>query len=291
MSFVERTPEKSGSDPNLYARNDTITPHLNISRNKRRRSPMEDQLNEFREEIRQMFRELKADQKNTFTGMEKALNDIQKTNRDIEKSIEFISKQYEEMRERTETLEQKCKLNLNHISILEERIEDMQRNSRMTSLEIRHLPAQPDETKNSLSLQLLNVAKLLKFDMATSDVREVFRIPGKMETNKPIIVELSTTMLKQKFIKAVKSFNQEYRSSKLNASHFGMTGNTTPVYVTEHLTSKANRLYFMARDLARTGSYKFCWSANGKIFIRKAEGTQTILIKSEDQIMSLRSTK
>ncbi|KAG7309289.1 hypothetical protein JYU34_005230 [Plutella xylostella] len=90
-------------------------------------------------------------------------------------------------------------------------------------------------------------------------------------------------------LKGIKSFNIKNSKNKLNASHLGLKDNSTPVFTAEYLTPKANRLYFLARDLVRTDLYQFCWTSQGRIFVRKSEGTPAILIKNEEQVTQLRN--
>lgn len=297
MSQIQLSPEKSSSDTNLLENKNLTPPQYVFERqNKRRRGAEDDTtylsatLEVFKNEIRQMFQDLIAEHSNKFSKLEESLSNIQKTNQDIENSIEFIATQYEEMRIKIETLDQKCKDNAKYINHLEDKIEDLQRNSRSTTLEIRHLPASQSETKENLLSRLTYLANRLNVSISESDVKDIFRIPGKADSHKPVIVELSTTMIKLKLLKAIKSFNQENKIHKLDASHFGLHGNSTSVYVVEHLTPKANRLYFLARDLVKTGLFKFCWTSNGKIFVRKAEEAPVVLVKSEEQITALKNS-
>lgn len=76
--------------------------------------------------------------------------------------------------------------------------------------------------------------------------------------------------------------------SKLQAKHLGFTTNEDdPVFVSEQLTAKGSRLFFLARDLVKSSKFKFCWTAFGKVFVRKDETSKIILIQSEAQILQL----
>lgn len=76
--------------------------------------------------------------------------------------------------------------------------------------------------------------------------------------------------------------------TKLRAKHLGFTTQEeTPVYVCEQLTPKAARLYFLARDLIKSTTFTFCWTAYGNVYVRKDENSPIIKITNEAQINQL----
>ncbi|KOB69604.1 hypothetical protein OBRU01_18146 [Operophtera brumata] len=70
------------------------------------------------------------------------------------------------------------------------------------------------------------------------------------------------------------------KTSILQAVKTHNAANTTDRLNTKFLTQKARRLYFLARDRAKICRYDFCWSASGRIFLRKAVGSAPIVITS-----------
>lgn len=79
--------------------------------------------------------------------METRLSDIQKTTGDIEKSMVFLTDRFEEIVLKVETLEKTVNEKQAQIDYLEDKMEDLQRNARSSSLEIRNVPNSPNETK------------------------------------------------------------------------------------------------------------------------------------------------
>lgn len=295
MSFY-RTPEKAGSDSDLLLNKpDTeVAPRrpAALTRGKRRHSPeVDEKMVLFEERISVMFENLKKDIDSKFMKIESKLGDIYKNTGDIEKSLEFLSTNYEEMSRKVDHLEHEIKDKQSLINDLEDKVENLQRSARSSTLEIRNVPNCTNETKEVLSSYLVKMSDSLGAKISPSDIKDIFRVPGKTETNKPIIAELTTTIQKQLIIKAVKNFNVTTRGDKLNAFHLGLRSHSSPVFVVEHLTSKGNRLHYLARELSRSGQYKYCWTSNGKVFVRKIDGAPIILIKSEEQVEALKSPK
>lgn len=78
------------------------------------------------------------------------------------------------------------------------------------------------------------------------------------QVNTPVIIETNSALLKADFSKMVKSFYIKNKN-KICARHLGFkTREDTPIFVSEHLTAHASRLFFLARDLKKTRAYKFC---------------------------------
>lgn len=291
---MPHTPNVTGSDSDASKKSERLTQTQQVKlRSKRRRSPdsnIDQKFQTFEDKITKMMSSWKSDMDAKFEKFDSMLSYI-KT--DIEKSLEFMSAQQEEIKQKVECLQQECKANQNdnqnHIAFLEDHIEDLLRNARNSSMELRNVPHTENETKEVLSNYLINMSEKVNSKISYIEIKDIFRIPGKPEANKPIIVELTSSMQKTKLLKAVKTFNSSNRQNKLNAAHLGLRSLSSPVFVAEHLTSKANRLHFLARELTKAGKFKYCWTSSGKVFLRKAEGSPIILVKTEEQITHLKT--
>lgn len=125
--------------------------------------------------------------------------------------------------------------------------------------------------------------------LSRNDVKDIYRVRGKKEgmSNTPIIVETSSTLLKNDILTMSKTFNAKHKA-KLCAKHLGLrTSEDTPIFITENLTAKSARLHFLGRDLVKSKLYKFCWTSYGKVYIRKDENSPVIMLQNEMQIQQL----
>lgn len=217
------------------------------------------------------------------------LQEIKQSNQNIEASISFLTAQNDEFKKKIEHLENQAKDDRRYIAILENKMEDMQVLSRKANFELKNVPKKNNETKEDLIEMVVCLSQSIDCKITRSDIRDIYRVRGKQpdKVNTPIIIETGSTLLKTDILKMGKSFNKRHKA-KLCAKHLGIkTQEDTPVFLSEHLTVKGSRLYFLARDLAKSKAYKFCWTAYGKIYIRKNENTSIISIKSEEQVHQL----
>jgi hypothetical protein len=174
--------------------------------------------------------------------------------------------------------------------ILENKIEDLQRTTRRTSIEIKNVPKISQESTEDLIKMVLGLAKTINLEMEPRDIKDIFRLQTKNERNvrsSPIIVEFGSMILKSNLMKKIKSFNIRNKT-KLQAKHLGhATQEDTPVFVSEQLTAKAARLFFLARDLVRTHKYKYCWTSLGRVLVRQDDNSRIIHIVNEAQVNQL----
>ncbi|CAH2093521.1 unnamed protein product [Euphydryas editha] len=166
---------------------DRTPPNYVAQRNKRgRENEYVHDFNTFREEIKSMISNLMAAQQEEIKKNHPTLMEIKATNSDIQNSVEFLASQNEELKKKIEQLETQTKKDKDYITLLEDKVEELQRENRKANL-----------------------------------------------------------------------------------------------------TAKGARLYFLARDLAKSQNYKFCWTSYGRIYVRKNENSPVIVIKNENHVNSL----
>lgn len=219
-----------------------------------------------------------------------ALLQIKESNANIENSIAFLAAQNEELKKKVDKLEHDKKEDREYINLLEEKIEDLQRDGRKKNLEIKNVPKIENETRGDLIDMVIKLSEAINCKITSANISDIYRVSGRKDgkQNTPIIVEMSTTLLKADILQKCKQHNLSKRDDKLCAKHLGFTTNeNSPVYVSEQLTAKAARLRFLARDLAKSKNYIYCWTTFGRVFVRKTDTSRIILINSEAQIQRL----
>lgn len=282
--------DKSYSETNLDEISILKTPTSYISqRPKRRREELTDSdYSIFKNEIKAMITSFMSNQESELKKITPALKEIQTTILNIENSMAFLSNQNEELKQKITKLENEAKKDKEHIIMLEEKIEDLDRNSQKCSIEIKNVPKKANENKTDLMNYVQNLANTIKIDINTTDIKDIYRVKVKNEAKtSPIIVETSSTITKTNVLKGVKAFNIKNKE-KLRAKHLGYTTQEdTPIYVAEKLTAKGSRLFYLTRELSKSKNYMFCWTSFGRIYVREKENSPILLIKSEGQVNQL----
>lgn len=260
---------------------------------------------DLRADVLKMLSEWKEDQERNLCEWKSTLNDtlsklfselshlktefqeIKKSNSEIEKGIEFINKIQEETNCRLKEIECNQKNNKNAIKNLESRIQDIQFRTRDSSLEIRNIPISENEKFDNLLSTLSVIGKAVDIDINRSDVRDLYRLPGKPGVSRPVVVEFTRVHARNDLLTKLRNFNKERPvPEKLNTHTIGLPGIKTPLYIDEHLGPSQRKLMFETRQFAKKHSYS-CWHSNGRILLRKDSTGKPILIQSEKCLSEL----
>lgn len=268
------------SAPNLS----DITEPGNITVRKRKR---EDCCAVFMDEIRDLLKSHTNQTNSKLKTLQAAKSEIISQNAEIKETISYISKQYDDMALRTDKLEAQRKTDLAYINQLEDRVEILERMTNMSKLEFKNIPKSQGEDKERLCNLAIETASTLGTTLQRQEIKDIFRI-SKKEGASTIIVDFTSVTMKDNIIKGVRKFNKQNKGNKLNTSHIKIAGPSKPIFITECLTLKAQRLYYLARNYAKENNYKVCWTSYGKVFLRKADGEKQILVKNESDIQKLR---
>ncbi|XP_059045659.1 uncharacterized protein LOC131841358 [Achroia grisella] len=273
---------------------DNPAPVFQMHRSKRRRGSPEDKYPS--DDIKNMMSEWKESQNTILNKLVADVaviklqnSEIKESNKDIEKSLEFISYQYEDMRKKVELLENERKCHITQIAVLENKVEEMQRTLKSSSIEIRNLPIlKMKKTKEELCNIVQNTCRAINAGVSNKDIKDVVVLNERGDKS-TIVAEFTTSVLKYDVIRSAKEYNKKNPSNRLNTTHIGLDGQISAIYISESLTRKARRLFYLARDVAKSENYKYCWSNNGKIYLRKSEDSRHIEIKDETQLTELKS--
>lgn len=251
------------------------------------------ELGDFKEEIRAMLSKWNAKQENnlkSFTDkITKELAELRSQNEklqsiklEIEKSASLIDEKYEEINTKMKKLESERYEQRKHIESLEKQIQDMQEHRRSAVIELRNIPTKEHESCNDLVKTMIDVCKPLQIAVEPSHIRDIYRVQGKHGPSKQIVAEFHSVTAKNNILLAARNFNKgKHATEKLNSGHIGLTGECVPIYIAERLPTRSRQLFYEARKFAKAHQFAYCWSASGKVFLRKKEGDKSIRINSE----------
>jgi hypothetical protein len=271
------------SDPNISVSVDAEDAMSNVTQRslntKRKREELVEKcdLDDFKSLMMNMFQDLK----NT-------MKEIKEQNTQLQESVNFTAAKYEEIKEKMQKVEEERTEDRKYICQLEEKLEQLERQGRASSLEIRNIPITKDETKLGLTKIVADLGKTINVPIQESDVKDIFRVNAK--TSKPLIIDFTTVLLKENILRGIKKFNKDNRDNKLNTGYLKMDGPNVPIFISENLTSKTKRLFFLAREFGAQNKFKYCWTSYGKVFLRKEDGTPLIRIESEKDLNKISNT-
>ncbi|XP_053614038.1 uncharacterized protein LOC128677315 [Plodia interpunctella] len=277
--FAPRLPPHfSGSDS-------ALNKHENVTVRPKRKfvSEEESSMRDFMQEMKNMFVTFEESQNQKYAYLQSTLNEIKEKNLEIANSLDFLSQKYDEIILKVSKLEADSKNSQSHIQGLEAKIEHLERKARLCAVEIRNIPKiNPNETKEDLCKTAQIIGEAVDVQIKSEEIKDIYRLSSKQESAKPIVVEFTTLLKKDKLLSSIKSYNRQNGNNKLNTTILKMSCPDRPIYVSEALTFKAKRLYYLAREYAKINDYQFCWTSNGTVQLRKRENGPIIRINSEE---------
>lgn len=296
--------QHSTSSPNVnITATDPVTDFVNTSKRSTKRlcsesSPKND-LSEFKEEIRALLTKWNREQETTLKNfMSKITLDLadlksqhenlQRVKADIEESANLMNFQYEEIRSRIISLEKERSEQCTYINKLECKIQDLQAYQRSAFIELRNIPIKEKEVANDLVKLITNAGKLLQVQIEPAQIRDVYRTQSKQGLSKQVVAELHSITQKNQLLQAARDFNKgKPRSQKLNSELLGVPGECVPIYISDRLPLSLRQLFYETRKFASANDFNYCWTSNGKIFLKKREGDKPIRIISNKNFLEL----
>lgn len=173
----------------------------------------------------------------------------------IESEVELLKKEVAWLREEKEGMQRDAKRK-------EENDQRKEKYSRRKNVIISGIPQTEDEDTDAIVTELAQSLGIIlrPFDLVVSH-----RLPTN-EGVPDIIAQFFTVKTKFDIVK---------RAKKVKLQLLGV-----PIYVSEHLIQPTKFLLKAAKQLKKGKQIQFVWTANGDLFVRKAEGELAIKVES-----------
>lgn len=151
---------------------------------------------------------------------------------------------------------------------LKSQLDDFEQYSKNSNLVISGIPENVDENL----FDILNVMAN-KLQIHNSGIIDYHRISTRKASSiKPIIVKFISKKQRNAFFAATKV-------KRLRANDLKENFDQMKIFVNEHLTNLNKSLFYEVRQFKAKNNYKFAWTKDGKIYLRKSESDPIIRIK------------
>lgn len=166
-------------------------------------------------------------------------------------------------------------------------MEFLEKQARSATIEIRNIPKQDQENKQTLinivkaisaSLSMGPPLKRQKLEIYTAEVRDLYR-----SMSDSTVVDFICTARKEDVVSGYRKLIKTRRENKepqLNTTHLKIPGTPRTIYISDFLASEARHLYYLAREGVKNKKLIATWTSYGKIYAKK-EGM------AEDDLLEL----
>ncbi|KAH9372881.1 hypothetical protein HPB48_012756 [Haemaphysalis longicornis] len=203
------------------------------------------------------------------------------TTQSIETFMEVLSTKYEELlakigsqetemaqlKLKTEELQKQLSEKDAEIACIRDSIESAEQYSRRKNLEIHGIAESP---KEDLFQVLVNLSGKMEIEAPERhSVEAVHRLKSRQDKVAPIIVRFTDQATKDLWITKKKALRAE------------------EIFLNDNLTKAQGHLFWQTRKQAKEKGYKFAWTKNGKVLVRKEEGSKIIGINGAADLAKL----
>lgn len=154
--------------------------------------------------------------------------------------------------------------------------------TRLQNIEITGVPELEGESTVGI---VQKVAKIAGVELCADEVEFAHRVqPLRDSAGRPrsLVVRLRQRHTKDKLIAAARKHREQ-----LYTTAMGMQGESTRIYINEHLTIANKKLLQQTRKKATEQGYTFTWTKNCRIFVRKNIQSPHILISCVTDLKKL----
>ncbi|KAJ0183527.1 hypothetical protein K1T71_001503 [Dendrolimus kikuchii] len=206
----------------------------------------------------------------------------------MNETFEAVMKDHKLLSEKVTNLEVQ-QINTNNIvTNLQSRINQLEQEARSRNLEIQCLPEKKSENLVSI---VKDIANVININIKEDNIMRVTRV-SKLNPNnarpRSVVVEFSSTRIRDNYLAASISFNKKNPENKLNLQHLGYTGTKSAIFVAEHLSPTNKSLHAATRQFAKEKNYKYVWVRGGRVYLRKNEESSYIIVKSTISLENLK---
>ncbi|KAG7309647.1 hypothetical protein JYU34_004130 [Plutella xylostella] len=301
-----RTPTKTSSTPDLSA----LTDHprntsLRVNKRLRLEENMDDEV-DLKQELKAItsllkqqslrfddFEKLAVD----FTTIKSHLGDIQATNkllledhRKLTSEMLDIKKRNDETNSRVSSIEAKLTDSSATVEELTQQLRIKDQQSRMNNLEISGVPQLKGENLQTI---LHNIAVKVGYTLRDTDIDFIHRVRRYASVNNNDPNKATSTLIPNIIVR----FTQRQRRNEmlaavrvrrgLTTADVGIDGASKPIFVNEHLTPHNKMLHGRARRLGKEIGYKYIYTRDCKIFLRKTDISKPFPILSEEDLAKI----
>ena len=210
---------------------------------------------------------------------------------EIKESQVFICNQYDSLKAEYDKLIEVNTLQKEEISDLKSqaaalktqeikdsiKVDELKQYGRRQNLEIVGVPGKENENTNAI---VLEVAKMLDVDIMSSHISTSHRLSKKTASSRnnsgssPIIVRFTSRDIR----------NQIYVNRKkarfVDLKNFSVY-DTKNIFVNKNLTPIRKQLFWKTKQQVKNKSWKYIWTHNGNVFVKKDDNATIIAIKNE----------
>ncbi|VVC91100.1 unnamed protein product [Leptidea sinapis] len=180
---------------------------------------------------------------------------------------------------------------LSTIEDLKAQVNDREQEAVCNDFEISGIPEQPGESAAHLVCRIAEKLGVTfeECDLVLTERAGVRRAPsGDAGTPaqaqlrpRPLVVRLSRRSARDAFLQAARV------RRNVTTEGLGLTTNPTKIYINERLSKFNKIIFFKMRTIARANNWKYAWTRQGRLYVRREPGRAAFRIRNEQDLKKI----
>ena len=221
----------------------------------------------------------------------KKIEDLKTELLEVKRSQDFISTKYDKLKDeyrysklkktnkKQDAEIKKLKAESNEISAQgakeASKLDAFEQYGQRQNLEIVGIPVTSNEDINAIERE---IAELLQVTISSKDISTSYRLQTKSKSNPPpIIVRFVNRDVRNRI------YSNRKNSRNAEFTKLSIKG-VEKIFINENLTYLKKNLFWESKQKAKEAGFKFFWTMNGNVFVRKQEDDKPILIRNEQDL-------
>ena len=216
------------------------------------------------------YRKELDDYKNQFKDQSEEFENIKNENLKLKKSLNEMTEESDQIRKYVDYIDEQ-----NHR--LMDSMEKLEQYGRRENLEFHGIPNESPGVKEDLDYKVQLLLSKVGFELKKEHISTSHRLKaGNPLQPQPVIMRFTNRNVRNKIF-ALRSL---FHPNKFSYKDCGLQG-ITRLYINDNLTAKRRKLFKETKELAKSCSppYKFVWTANNEILVKKDKDQNSTTLK------------
>lgn len=212
-----------------------------------------------------------------------SIRDILTVLKEIHSSQQFMAVKYDELITRHLELQNVCSSLTKQNEILKTEIKELTKDIRYIEnhanekkIEVQGIPKIQNENLEQI---IIKIGAAFNEEIKKEDIDEIYRKEnkGNVKKNYPIIVTFTKKNIKEKFLSMRKK-------KSIYTNEISLCESRHQIFINDFLTKRIKDLFWKTKNLKLEKGYKFLWTRNGTVYLRKTENSEPIKISCEEDL-------
>uniref|UniRef100_T1HSV5 FP protein C-terminal domain-containing protein n=1 Tax=Rhodnius prolixus TaxID=13249 RepID=T1HSV5_RHOPR len=236
------------------------------------------------------------------------LDRITALHQDVSRQISEINTKNKELNDSIQTFKDEIRVNLGNIrtdikkidkettalrrenEFLKKKLSELQaslsENVQFTSYNKIRISNVPLQLNVDIEELILRISKIINFEFQKEKIQDFYR-PKMINENfkPPILFNFIRIVDKKEFLNCYRRYiknKNKLTFDKIMGNEETSEVHTSEIFISEHMSPNLYKLFRTLREYKFQGTLKYVWFINNRIWVRKDDGTPSLLIKSKD---------